>query len=108
MKRIILLILLFITFFLVSPVYAQKEVFYHGVINGYKEIPCFKALEGSYKCFEYYVDIEELNDQKVISPILSENEESRFRKGDKVFVSFLSDEYGNEEYCFNPLSLGYT
>ena len=98
MKRIILSILLFIFFFLASPVYAQKEVFYHGVINGYKEIPCFETLEGSYKCFEYYVDIEELNDQKVISPILSENEESRFRKGDKVFVSFLSDGYGNEEW----------
>lgn len=98
MKRTILLVLLFIIFFLISPVYAQKEVFYDGVIDGYKEIPCIEMLGDNYKCFEYHVSIKELDDQKVISPILSENGEPRFKKGDKVFVSFLSDEYGNEEW----------
>lgn len=98
MKRIILLILLFITFFLISPVYAQEEVSYHGVINEYKEIPCSEMFQENYKCFEYFVDIQELDEEKVISPVLSENGESRFEKGDKVYVSSLSDEYGNEEW----------
>ena len=98
MKRIILLVLLFITFFLISPVYAQEEVSYHGVINEYKEIPCSEMFQENYKCFEYFVDIQELDEEKVISPVLSENGESRFEKGDKVYVSSLSDEYGNEEW----------
>lgn len=98
MKRIILLILLFIIFFLISPVYAQEEVFYHGVIKEYKEIPCSEMFQENYKCFEYFVDIQELDEDKVISPVLSESGESRFEKGDKVYVSLLSDEYGNEEW----------
>lgn len=98
MKRIILLVLLFITFFLISPVYAQEEVSYHGVINEYKEIPCSEMFQENYKCFEYFVDIQELDEDKVISPVLSESGESRFEKGDKVYVSLLSDEYGNEEW----------
>ncbi len=98
MKRIILLVLSFITFFLISPVYAQEEVSYHGVINEYKEIPCSEMFQENYKCFEYFVDIQELDEEKVISPVLSENGESRFEKGDKVYVSSLSDEYGNEEW----------
>lgn len=98
MKKAIFLIVSFVVLFLVSPVYAQEEVSYRGVINEYREIPCSEMFQENYKCFEYFVDIQELDEEKVISPVLSENGESKFKKGDKVYVSSLSDEYGNKEW----------
>ncbi len=98
MKKFLILFFLSLGLFLPNSIYAQQEVSYKGSVKEIKEVPCSDALEDGYTCFEYVVEISDLGEEKTTIPTLSETEESKFKKGDKIYITFLSDDYGNEQW----------
>lgn len=77
---------------------AQEEVSYKGIVKGNNEIPCSEVINETYICFEYIVEIEESEEEKTTMPIFSETEKPKFLEGDRVYVTSVSDEYGNEAW----------
>ncbi len=98
-KKLLSILIFSFLFLLPLKVFAQQnEESFKGVVVGIKEIPCSEQFEQTYTCFQYTVKLSDSGKEEIMSPILSETGKSEFLKGDKVFVSFLSDEFGNQEW----------
>ena len=101
MKKILLLSVILLSVFILSPkeISAQQsEESYKGTVVDSNEIPCSESLEETYTCFEYVVDVKDLKDERVTSPTFSETGTPKFLKGDKVFITSVTDEYGNQDW----------
>jgi uncharacterized membrane protein len=101
MKKTIYLVTTFVFVSILFPmnIFAQqKEQSFKGEVVDIKEIPCSEEFEETYTCFEYTVVIQDSEKEVLTSPILSETGKSKFQQGDKVFVTSLSDEFGNEQW----------
>ncbi len=101
MKKLILLFLTSVLISVFSPFYIfaqQKEESFKGKVIDVNEVPCSEEFIETYTCFEYTVEILDSEENKVTTPILSETGKSKFNEGDKVFITSLSDEFGNEQW----------
>ena len=98
MKKIFIILILLTIFLPFKTVFAQEEVSYEGVVKEVKEVPCSEVFNEGYMCFEYIVSIEELNTEKKTTPLFSETETSKFKEGDNVYITSLSDDFGNESW----------
>ena len=97
MKKIIPLFFL-ILFLPFSLIFAQEELSYEGVVKEVKEIPCSEVFNEGYICFEYIVTIPKLNTEERTAPLFSETETSKFKEGDEVYITSVTDESGNEAW----------
>jgi len=100
MKNFLILIsFLALSFGTTLEVLAQEsEESFKGIIEEIFEVPCSEVLEEGYVCFEYTVNISDLEKTVRTIPILSENGESRFFVGDGVYISYLTDGYDYESW----------
>lgn len=99
MKKIYILYLFsIICTFSPTIINAQEEISYKGVIKESNEIACSEVINDAYTCFEYIVEIPDLKDEHTTMPIFSETGEPKFLQGDRVYVTSVSDEYGNEAW----------
>lgn len=99
MKTFINLLLPFFLLLSTANIHAQqKEISYEGKVESIKEVSCSEIFEDGYTCFEYSVYISELDIKKVTSPLLSDTDDSKFKKGDRVYITQVSDELGNEAW----------
>lgn len=95
MKKFFLLFLI-LFFFPLTKVFAQEEVSYKGVVQESMQVPCSDVLEDGYNCFEYVVYIPELDSTEKSIPMLAETDTPKFKEGDKVYITSVSDEFDNE------------
>lgn len=98
MKKIFFVYILLLTIFLPTVIYAQEEDLYKGVVLSSSEVPCSDVFDDGYTCFEYVVNIPELNEEMSTIPLLSETQSPKFKQGDKVYISSLTDEYGDVQW----------
>lgn len=98
MKKILILITAFVYLSMPAVIYAQEEISYKGTIASFQEVPCSDVFQDGYTCFEYLVDIPELKEEKTTIPVLSETGDSKFAVGDKIYISFSSNEFGDEQW----------
>lgn len=99
MKKILLI--LFLPFFLLPlSLYAQEtEKTYKGIVEEVFEVPCSEVLDDSYICFEYIIRIDETNESiRTSVPILSENGISKFKVGDRVYTTHITDGFDSESW----------
>ncbi len=96
MKFILLLLL---TLLFPTPSFAQdSEESFKGTVLEIFEVPCSESLDGGYTCFEYEIYVEKRGESVRTIPALSDNGESKFKVGDKVYVSFLTDGFDYESW----------
>ena len=94
MKKILLCITLILLS--VTSLFAQEEKSYRGEIKEVKEVVCPEMINEEYICFQYTVYIQELDREEVTQPMYSESTESKFKKGNSVYITSVTDEFGNE------------
>ena len=97
MKKIHIILLLLVMVPL-SVVFAQEEVSYEGVVKSFEEVPCSEVFSEGYNCFEYTIDIPELDTEQRTTPLLSETENPKFKGGDRVYITSVTDEFGNQAW----------
>jgi len=97
-KTLVLLLLLFLFFLPIGFLYAQEENSYKGTVKDIKEVSCAEVLDEGYNCFTYEVSIPELDTVEETIPMLAETETPKFNEGDKVYITSVTDEFGNEAW----------
>lgn len=95
MKNIYLFLSLLFVLLTPSIAFAQEEISYKAEVIESEQVACSDALNEEYTCFEYVVLIPELSEERTTIPTLSDNGRPKFIKGDKVYISHMSD-MGNE------------
>ena len=90
-----LLIILILPF---GDLFAQEEVSYKGVVEDVEEVSCTEVLDEGYNCFRYEVRIAQLDTSKKTIPMLAETETPKFNQGDRVYITSVTDEFGNEAW----------
>ena len=101
MKKMTNILFLFFLLVVIIPfkVYAQQnEKSFKGIVIDSKEVACSEVLEEMYVCFEYTVKVKDTGEEIVTSPTLSETGGPKFVEKDKVIITFISDEFNNEDW----------
>jgi uncharacterized membrane protein len=92
MKKILLTILILL--FSLSVISAQEGVeekaTFKGVVSDVNEVDCGNMLDDQYTCYTYKVFVKELDMEIEAGPASSETGESRFKVGDRIYVSNYS------------------
>ncbi len=97
MKKIYIILLLLV----IAPlgvVFAQEEISYEGIVKSFEEVPCSDVFSEEYNCFEYIINIPELGTEQKTTPILSETEGPKFKQGEGVYITSVTDEFGNQAW----------
>ena len=102
MKKIFPILFLFLSLIPLG-VYAQEtEETFKGIIEEVFEVSCSDVLDDGYTCFEYMIRIDESNESVRTSiPILSEDGNSKFNVGDRVYTTFMTDGFDNSSWAIS-------
>ena len=97
MKKYILIFSFLILFSCLSPIFAQEnEQSFKAVIKDIHSVECSEVLSDSYDCYEYTVEILESKKEVRTIPFMSEGSKPKFDVGDKVYVTYMTDNFDYE------------
>lgn len=100
-KNIIVMVVILLNLLFPKVAFGQEETSYKAIIKSGVQVPCSDSFEETYTCYEYTVEVVDLEEEKTTMPLLSESKEPKFKEGDRVYVTHMSDEFGNDAWSIS-------
>lgn len=97
MKKYLYIFLFLLFSFNVVPVFAQEnEESFKAVVEEIHSVECSEVLSDTYDCYEYTVRVLKRDESVRTIASMSEDGKSRFKVGDRVYVTYMTDGYDYE------------